>query len=146
MIVSRSVITQCLGVSSQRLTQLIQDHVLPRAKAHGQYHLETTVHAYLKHVRQRAMGELAAEQARWTKAKADRAELDLRQRAGELCEVAKIKQAMFERGRQVRDAVLSVADRIAGLCAAESDQSKVHQLIHRELHQALETLTKESHG
>jgi hypothetical protein len=128
-------------MSSQRLTQLIQQGILPKQNAHGQYGLEATIQAYLKHVRVRATSELMAERVRATRIKADRMELDLRQRAGELYEKVAVDQVMFERGRQVRDAVLSVADRIAGLCAAEPDQSKVHQLIYKELHQALEALT-----
>ena len=84
---------------------------------------------------------LAAERTRLTKAKADRAELDLRLRAGQLYEKAAMDHPMVKRGRTVRDAILSVPDRIAGIVSAESDQGKVHAIIYKELHQALVALT-----
>jgi phage terminase Nu1 subunit (DNA packaging protein) len=74
-------------------------------------------------------------------AKAQPAELEVRRKSGELIEVETVKQVVFEKGRQVRDAILSVPDRLAGVVAAEMDQAKVHALLTKELHQALEALT-----
>ena len=142
MIVSRSTITQCLGVSSQRLTQLIQGGILPKPDEHGQYPLEQTIKAYIGHLRPRGTAvELAAERVRLTKAKADRAQLDLALRAGQLYEKKAMDQAMFEQGRTVRDALLSIPDRVAGIIAAEMYQTKVHAILYKELHQALVALT-----
>lgn len=141
MNVARTIITDCLGVTSQRLTQLIQQGIMPKPKAHGQYELAATVQAYLKHVRAKTTSELVAERVRLTKAKADRAQLDLALRAGHLYEKEAMDKAMFERGRQVRDALLSIPDRVAGIIAAEMDQTKVHALLYKELHQALVDLT-----
>lgn len=68
-------------------------------------------------------------------------ELDVRRRAGELIEVATVEKVMFEKGRQTRDALLSLADRLAGILAPIADQAKVHEILLKEIHQALEALT-----
>ncbi len=68
-------------------------------------------------------------------------ELEVRKRAGELIEVATVEATVFEKGRQTRDALLSLADRLAGILAPITDQSKVHEILLKEIHQALEALT-----
>lgn len=71
-------------------------------------------------------------------------ELEVQKRAGELIEVATVEKAMFEKGRQVRDALQSLADRLAGILAPINDQAKVHEVLSKEIHQALEGLTGKS--
>ena len=73
--------------------------------------------------------------------KAEEAEIKVRKMASELIEVEKVKQIVFEQSRQVRDAIQSIPDRLAGIVAAEMDQAKVHAILTKELHQALEGLT-----
>lgn len=68
-------------------------------------------------------------------------ELEVRKRAGELIEVATVEKVMFEKGRQTRDALLSLADRLAGILAPVTDQAKMHEILLKEIHQALEALT-----
>ena len=69
-------------------------------------------------------------------------ELDVRQRSGELIEVAVVERTLFNRTRQTRDALLSLADRLAGILAPITDQTKVHELLTNEIHQALESLAE----
>lgn len=69
-------------------------------------------------------------------------ELDVRQRSGELIEVAVVERTLFNRTRQTRDALLSLADRLAGILAPITDQTKVHELLTHEIHQALESLAE----
>lgn len=68
-------------------------------------------------------------------------ELEVQKRAGELIEVATVEATVFEKGRQTRDALLSLADRLAGILAPITDQAKVHEILLKEIHQALEALT-----
>lgn len=70
----------------------------------------------------------------------------MRKRSGELIEVATVKRVIFEKGRQVRDALLSLSDRLAGILAPVNDQSKVHEILTKEIHQALEGLTGNKNG
>lgn len=69
-------------------------------------------------------------------------ELEVRKRSGELIEVDLVERTLFNRARQTRDALLSLADRLAGILAPVTDQSKVHELLTNEIHQALESLAE----
>jgi phage terminase Nu1 subunit (DNA packaging protein) len=71
------------------------------------------------------------------------AHLKVRERTGELVERSAVADQQFRTGRRVRDGILNVPSRVAGPCAAETDQHKIHVLLTRELTQALEGL---AHG
>ena len=73
-------------------------------------------------------------------ARAKLAEYREQREKGELVQWAVIQRLAFERDRQVRDALLNIADRIAGLVAAESEQAKCHAIILKECLQCLEGL------
>lgn len=72
--------------------------------------------------------------------RAELARLDFEERIKKLTETDKVEAEGFRIGRLVRDAVLNVPSRLAGILAAESDQRKVHDLLEKELRQALEVL------
>ena len=84
---------------------------------------------------------LAAAKARERHFKAGLAELEYRQRIGELVEVDKVEAEAFRIGRLVRDAILNIPSRLAGILAAESDQRRVYELLEKEHRQALDTLS-----
>lgn len=73
-------------------------------------------------------------------------ELELRKRQGELVEVSAIERQAFETGRQVRDALLSLPERLSGIFAAEPQQDKIFDLFTKELQLVLSTLTQEERG
>ncbi len=122
------------------MSELIANGDLPKPIHVGAYDLIASMRAYVTFLRSNH-NNLSAERTRLTKARADRVELENRVRGKELIEVATVKQIMFERGRQVCDAVLSTPDRLTGMLAAEHDQTKINSQLTRELHQALEALT-----
>lgn len=68
------------------------------------------------------------------------AELELEQREGKLVEADVVQRESFKAARQVRDALLNLPDRVAGVLAAETNQFKVHQLLTKEIRRALEDL------
>jgi hypothetical protein len=72
--------------------------------------------------------------------RAELARLDFEERIQTLTPTDKVKAEAFRVGRLVRDAVLNVPSRLAGILAAETDQRKVHDLLEQELRQALEVL------
>lgn len=75
--------------------------------------------------------------------KAELARLEYEQVSGKLVEKEQVETEAFRIGQQVRDAILNVPSRLAGIVAAESDQRKVHDLIEAELRQALEALAND---
>ena len=62
------------------------------------------------------------------------------QTLGELVEAAPLQQASRELGREVRDALLNIAARIAPLVAAETDPRKVDEMLTQELRQVCDHL------
>ena len=68
-------------------------------------------------------------------------EIKARVEAGKYVDADEVKVAAFNRARVVRDALLNIPDRLAGVIAAESDAQKVHAMLATEIRQALEELT-----
>jgi phage terminase Nu1 subunit (DNA packaging protein) len=94
-------------------------------------------------IRGRPRGEAAPSpfvlaRAEHEKHKAALAELKLQEKAGRLHDVEACRVEGFEEGRRVRDAVLSVPDRLSAVLAAEANERKVHALLAKELRTVLE--------
>ena len=87
-------------------------------------------------------GTLAAAQLRKETALADLREMEVRRKRGELVEKVKVEAEAFRCGRTVRDALMGLPDRLAGVIASESDQKKVHAILTKEIRQCLEALCK----
>ena len=83
---------------------------------------------------------LYAAQKRRMIALAIREEIRNRQKLGELVERALVEKEWFTLGRQVRDALMNIPARLAGVVASEKNQEKCFAHIEREIRQALEGL------
>ena len=68
-------------------------------------------------------------------------EIKARVEAGKYVDADEVNVAAFNRARVVRDSLLNIPDRLAGVIAAESDAQKVHALLATEIRQVLEELT-----
>lgn len=140
-LVPRSELAFTLALSETRVAELVKSGVLPQPQGRGKFDLGASVRAYLYYSRSQTKGTLAEEKTRLTKAKADREELNLAVRSKELIEVSTVEKVVFEKARQTREGLLSLADRLAGILAPITEQSKVHVILTKEIHQALEALT-----
>jgi hypothetical protein len=78
--------------------------------------------------------------ARKEHALAEKHELDVATRKGQLLDKTKANRSVFEIFRQTRDSFLALPDRLAGILAAESDQHACHTLISDECRRILEDL------
>ena len=83
---------------------------------------------------------IAKSQAKKEEFRAKLVELEYEERVGTLVRKDAVEEEAFRVGRLVRDAVLNVPARLAGILAAETDQRKAHDLLEAELRQALESL------
>jgi phage terminase Nu1 subunit (DNA packaging protein) len=72
------------------------------------------------------------------------AELDRKQREGELVERREVEDAAFSTARTVRDALLNIPARVASLYAAETDPQKIHQSLEDEIRNVLIELVSEN--
>ncbi len=73
---------------------------------------------------------------------AKRARLDLEEREGKLVNLAVADRRWFELTRRTRDRLLTVAARLAGELAAETDAREVEQRIDGEIREALAGLAQ----
>ena len=72
------------------------------------------------------------------------AELDRKQREGELVERGEVEEAAFASARRVRDALMNIPARVASLYAAETDPQKIHQNLEDEIRTILIDLIDET--
>ena len=68
------------------------------------------------------------------------AELEFKERSGELVPAKDVTDANFEKARMIRDQLLNIPARISSIIAAERDPKKVHEILNNEIRQCLETL------
>jgi hypothetical protein len=72
------------------------------------------------------------------------AELNFRQRAGQLVDAATVRRRAFENARVVRDALLLLPDSIGAELAAETDPIKVQNKLRLEITRVLEELATQA--
>jgi hypothetical protein len=68
------------------------------------------------------------------------AELDRRQREGELVESREVEETAFSAARNLRDAIVNIPSRVSTLFAGESNPVKIHKILEEELRRALTDL------
>lgn len=74
-------------------------------------------------------------------AAADLAELELRQKRGELLPAGDVRRQAFKRARELRDAIEVIPSVVSPILAAESDPHKVREVLAIAIHGALKGLT-----
>jgi hypothetical protein len=61
---------------------------------------------------------------------------------GQLVSLEDVKKVAFARGRVIRDSMLNIPDRISSILATENDASKIHEILTKEIREALEELSR----
>lgn len=84
--------------------------------------------------------------ARKEKALADKIEMEVRQRQGELVERAAVEAAWVTLGVLIRDRLGALPTRLASRCAVESDEHKVMLILRHEVESLLNELGDEAAG
>ena len=69
------------------------------------------------------------------------ARLDYEERIGQLVRVDEVREVAFNTYRQLRDRMLAIPDRIAAQLAAETDATRVHEILAGEIRNALGEFT-----
>lgn len=78
--------------------------------------------------------------ARSEQAKAETAELELQRKRGELGSLHDMNRAGHAIGRQMREALTGIPDRLAPVLAAEREEARVHHLLLEEITHVLDEL------
>jgi phage terminase Nu1 subunit (DNA packaging protein) len=68
------------------------------------------------------------------------AQLSFEEKSGKLVDADEVKREAFKIGRQIRDTLMSIPDRVAAEFAAETNQFKIHTRLIEEIRKALSSL------
>lgn len=72
--------------------------------------------------------------------------LQFEEKSGKLVSTEGVQRQAFTLGRQVRDAVLNVSDRIAPILATVKEEREIKRILDKELNSALEALSGGQNG
>jgi phage terminase Nu1 subunit (DNA packaging protein) len=73
--------------------------------------------------------------------RAKMAKLNFERMDGALVPAKDVTTAAFEKARTVRDQLLNIPSRVSPILAAETNAAKVHEILDKEIRQALEVLS-----
>jgi len=135
LIGSKRQLADMLNLSERRITALVTAGILPARGPHG-FDLVAGVRGYIRFLKSKSRS-LTDERARLTKCQADVAELNYRERQGELVLRSAVEKAVFSAIRQARDNFLNLPSRTDALVAAESDRRKCFDILNKEVLQIL---------
>ena len=80
---------------------------------------------------------VSAERGRLLRTQADIAQIDYQERIGSVHKTSECRRAAFTLGRELRDLILIVPDRLDAILAAEDDRGRVNATLRQELSQVL---------
>ena len=129
-----------LGISPQGVRRLVIAGEIPDGTK-GLYDLQTTVMAYIKF---KEGGKRSKDDSK-TEFEKDKLEQEARfkelkvlEMEGSLVDADDVAKEAFNAGRQIRDSITNLSDRLAPLLAVESDPDKVYKIISDEVRKVLE--------
>lgn len=136
-----------LGVTSRRVFGLAKDGIIPKARSKG-FDLRECVQGYCGYLRTRAGsvspnlggGATGDHRERLIKARADLAEMEAAQLAGQLVQIDLAEATWSEATARVRQRMLSVAPKAAPIVAVETNAEICHEVIEAFVHEALAEL------
>ena len=96
--------------------------------------------AFIRGLPEDQIPDLNESRARREHYQAEKAKLEALQGRGELVPAEEVKREAFAMGRQIRDAMQGIPDRVASLLAASSDVREVHRMLTEEIRVALRGL------
>jgi len=137
-------IAKLLDLTERRVQQLAREGVIPKAES-GRYDLVQAVRGYVKYLRDRAVGEVSTadvftEKARLTKLTADKLEIEIAERTGQLVDAAAVRKEAFTAGRQVRDRLMKIPDKLSPELATMDDAHAIRVRLAAEFREVLEGL------
>lgn len=141
-----STISKLLLLTDRRVQQLAKDGVIPKTE-HGRYELAPAVQGYIRYLQDRTVGNAAApadyhlEKSRLTRLQADKAEMEVKEIAGELVRVEDLLNSWHEILMDCKGKILSIPSKLATVVIDIDDPAEAQELIEFHLREALEELS-----
>lgn len=139
-----ATIAKLLMLTERRVQQLSAEGVIPKAER-GRYELVPAVQGYIRYLKDRSLGadvpgDEYEHKRRLIKARADLAEMEAAQLAGQLVRTELAEKVWCDAASRFRQRVLSVAPKAAPIVAVEMDSAVCYEVIESFLHEALAEL------
>lgn len=143
---SSSDLAALLGFSVRRLQQLTKEIPLPQA-GHGKYDLTLTIKAYVDWIKEKSAekspdASIKGETLMLTRAKRQKAELELKMMMGELHKSGDVMAIVGDMVATVRSRLLDLPAKLAPQMIAETDIDVVRTTIQKEINTALKALSE----
>lgn len=152
-LVTKQVIANIFGVSTRRVEQLKSEGIIKGQGKPTQYDLLPTIKAYIKYLSDKAYGrekkkhdsELTTEkleaEARFRKAKAEMAELELKELRGELHRASDVEAITTDHVLFFRSMLLAMPGKLAVDLAGTHTAPEQSERVRQEVYFILEQLT-----
>lgn len=139
---SNTEFAEAVGLSAQRVGAMVKEGILP-SPVNGMHDPKKAVLAYVQFLKKKDLRQGRDKQlTRKLELDNELKQVRLKRLTGELMARDAVTQAWFTAGRQIRDTLENLPDRLAGPLAAETDQTAVFNLLRGEIHHVLENLGK----
>lgn len=128
-----------LGISTRMVRRMAETGALPRVR-HGRYDLVACIRTLAA---TDDLPDFMAEKARLTKFQADKAQLDLAARRGELADIAEVHRQWDELLSRLRARALGMPSKLApAVCAAAQDFATVKSALDTGVREWLEEMSE----
>ncbi len=143
---SAGFLAKVWDVSERYVQRLAKEGVIPKV-GRGRYPLIAATSAYIRHLRERALGaqadaplDYAVERAGLIKAQREKVELELKIARGELIPRETVERVQDGMIGAFRSRILSIPSKTAPILASVDDPGQVQQIQKEHLHEALNEL------
>lgn len=134
-----------LGLTRQRIWQLAEDGVIPKPKERGDYDIHECVKKYYEYLHEVGGDEELDgkyERARKAKAEADRIEMDLAIKRGQVHSSEDVEAVLNDMIAFFRAKMLSMPTKLAPILAAELNPRIIKKKLDDEIYEALSELSE----
>jgi len=142
---SVEVIARLLDLTTRRVQQLSAEGVIPKAER-GRYELVPAVRGYIAYLKERSInpGVVSFDEVRARKiaAEAEMAEIELREKKGQLIPASEVVSSWGEIVGACRSKLLAVPAKIAPVVAVEDNPAVCKQIVEEQIGEALYELAK----
>lgn len=144
-VVTTAEISEILGFSDRRIRQLVDENALVRI-GHGKFDLSASIQAYISYLveKEKPTGEIdkTEEEALWTRARRQKAELELQIIKGEVHRAEDVKRVMNNMLIAFRSRVLAIPSKISPLLIAKTDINVIKLILKDAVYEALTELSE----
>jgi phage terminase Nu1 subunit (DNA packaging protein) len=143
-------VAEHLDLTSVRIHDLFNDNVLMKSGKSGGQDVDDCRVRYIRYLRGLARGkntnsgDLNEERTRLTKAQADRAELELQEKEGDLISSDVIKTIWSDYVSNVRSKLLALPSKLGHLTQAAETYAEAEAIIKEAVYECLEELSEDA--